>query len=60
VAERFGVTAIAQVDLGVRLHRNRPLRQLVPQARAVMASVLERADERSPMAPVLRGVPDSG
>jgi glucosyl-3-phosphoglycerate synthase len=43
VAGRFGVGAIAQVDLGVRLHRNRPLPQLVPQARAVMATVLGRA-----------------
>jgi glucosyl-3-phosphoglycerate synthase len=55
VAERYGVDAIAQVDLGVRLHRNRPLRQLVPQARAVMAAVLERADGRSPTAPAPRG-----
>jgi glucosyl-3-phosphoglycerate synthase len=43
VAGRYGVEAIAQVDLGVRLHRNRPLPQLVPQARAVMATVLQRA-----------------
>jgi glucosyl-3-phosphoglycerate synthase len=43
VAGRFGVESIAQVDLGVRLHRNRPLPQLVPQARAVMATVLRRA-----------------
>ena len=56
VAEHFGVESIAQVDLGVRLHRNRPLRQLVPQARAVMASVLARGGERSPTAPVPRGV----
>jgi glucosyl-3-phosphoglycerate synthase len=55
VAERFGVDSIAQVDLGVRLHRNRPLRQLVPQARAVMASVLARGGERSPMGPTPRG-----
>ena len=55
VAERCGVEAIAQVDLGVRLHRNRPLRQLVPQARAVMASVLARAGERSPTVPTPRG-----
>jgi glucosyl-3-phosphoglycerate synthase len=43
VAARFGVESIAQVDLGVRLHRNRPLRQLAPQSQAVMAAVLERA-----------------
>ena len=59
VAERFGVSAIAQVDLGVRLHRNRPLRQLVPQARAVMAAVLARADGLSPRAPAPRGAPGS-
>ena len=56
VAERFGVASIAQVDLGVRLHRNRPLRQLVPQSRAVMAAVLARAGERSPTVPTPRGV----
>jgi glucosyl-3-phosphoglycerate synthase len=55
VAERCGVEAIAQVDLGVRLHRNRPLRQLVPQARAVMAAVLARAGERSPTVLTPRG-----
>ena len=43
VAGRFGVESVAQVDLGVRLHRNRPLAQLVPQARSVMATVLARA-----------------
>jgi glucosyl-3-phosphoglycerate synthase len=43
VAARFGVDSIVQVDLGVRLHRNRPLRQLVPQSQAVMAAVFERA-----------------
>jgi glucosyl-3-phosphoglycerate synthase len=56
VADRFGVASIAQVDLGVRLHRNRPLRQLVPQARSVMAAVLARADGRSPTVPSPRGV----
>jgi glucosyl-3-phosphoglycerate synthase len=43
IARTFGVDHIAQVDLGVRLHRNRPLHQLVPQAKAVMAAVLARA-----------------
>ena len=40
---RFGADVLAQVDLGVRLHRNRPLNELVPQARAVMEAVLVRA-----------------
>ena len=38
-----GLEAIAQVDLGVRHHRNRPLAELSPQAAAVMATALRRA-----------------
>jgi glucosyl-3-phosphoglycerate synthase len=59
VAERFGVPSVAPVDQGVRQHPNRPLRQLVPQAHAVMAAVLARADGRSPTALARRGVPGS-
>jgi glucosyl-3-phosphoglycerate synthase len=44
VAERFGLDTIAQVDLGVRLHRNRSLAELAPQATAVLQAVLRRAD----------------
>ena len=43
VVERFGRDAVAQVDLGVREHRNRPLDELGPQALAVMATALRRA-----------------
>ncbi len=43
VAERYGTDAIAQVDLGVRTHRNRPLDELSPQALAVAATLLGRA-----------------
>ena len=43
ISRQFGVDTVAQVDLGVRLHRNRPLHQLVPQSKAVMATVLDRA-----------------
>ena len=43
VALRFGVGAIAQVDLGHRVHRNRPLRELADQSRQVVAAVLDRA-----------------
>ncbi|KAA0235465.1 MAG: Glucosyl-3-phosphoglycerate synthase [Acidimicrobiales bacterium] len=39
-----GVRGIAQVDLEVRHHRNRPLDQLAPQAMAIMQTVLQRAD----------------
>ncbi len=38
-----GTRAMAQVDLGVRRHRNRPLAALVPQAREVLAAILERS-----------------
>lgn len=43
IAERFGVEVMAQVDLGVRHHRNRPLDELSPQAAAVLQAVLRRA-----------------
>ncbi len=43
VAERCGVEAVAQVDLGMRTHRNRPLQELGPQALAVLATALQRA-----------------
>jgi glucosyl-3-phosphoglycerate synthase len=43
VAERFGLGAMAQVDLGVRVHRNRPLAELAPQAEAIIATALGRA-----------------
>ena len=43
VAERFGLDAVAQVDLGTRLHRNRTLDELAPQATAVLQAVLNRA-----------------
>jgi glucosyl-3-phosphoglycerate synthase len=43
VADRFGVDTIAEADLGVREHRNRPLDQLAPQALAVLLTGLRRA-----------------
>ena len=39
-----GYEAIAQVDLGTRVHRNRPLRELSSQATEVMQVALHRAD----------------
>ena len=42
VGRRFGASAVAQADLGERVHRNRPLRQLGDQARQVVAAVLDR------------------
>jgi glucosyl-3-phosphoglycerate synthase len=43
VARRIGVTAMAEVDLGERRHRNRSLSELAPQARSVAQVILERA-----------------
>lgn len=43
VAARVGLHAMAQVDLGVRVHRNRPLEQLGPTALAVLQTALARA-----------------
>lgn len=43
VATEFGVESIAQVDLGVRVHRNRPLVELRPQADDVLRTALGRA-----------------
>lgn len=43
VSRRFGTSSIAQVDLDVRVHRNRPLQELAPQARDVLDIALRRA-----------------
>ena len=57
VTDVFGRDAIAQVDLGVREHRNRPLADLAPQALAVLATGLRRAalhDSPAPFVELLR------
>lgn len=43
VARRLGLASPAEVDLGERIHRNRPLQELAPQARSVMDAILGRA-----------------
>lgn len=43
LSTRFGMECIGQVDLGTRVHRNRPLRELGPQAAAITAMAIERA-----------------
>jgi glucosyl-3-phosphoglycerate synthase len=50
VAALYGVASIAQVDLGVRIHRNRPLDELRPQATDVLRAALARARPR-PVSP---------
>ncbi|MFZ1179403.1 MAG: glucosyl-3-phosphoglycerate synthase [Mycobacterium sp.] len=47
--DRLGLQAIAQVNLGVRAHRNRPLAELGAMSRQVIATLLSRC-----------GIPDSG
>jgi glucosyl-3-phosphoglycerate synthase len=42
VARRFGPAAVAEADLGERVHRNRPLDELAVQADEVLAAVLAR------------------
>ena len=42
VAERFGASAIAQVDVGERHHRHQPLDRLGVQAAEVLATLLSR------------------
>ncbi len=47
--DRLGLDGIAQVNLGIRAHRNRPLTELGTMSRQVIATLLGRC-----------GVPDSG
>lgn len=56
VARAAGAAAIAQVDLGVRRHRHRPLAELAVQAAEVGATILRRAGAPTGTAaePVLR------
>jgi glucosyl-3-phosphoglycerate synthase len=47
VADFVGVDGMAQVDLGTRIHRNRDLDDLGPQALVVLQTALDRAGVRS-------------
>jgi glucosyl-3-phosphoglycerate synthase len=51
VAQHFGVEQVTQVDLGVRIHRNRPLAELRPQATDVLGAALRRAGVPAPARP---------
>jgi glucosyl-3-phosphoglycerate synthase len=46
VVARYGAGSVAQVDLGERVHRNRPLAELAGQADEVLAAVLDRGAGR--------------
>lgn len=62
VVERFGRDSLAQVDLDVREHRNRPLVDLGAQALAVMTTALRRSgllsESLTPLVELLRALPD--
>ena len=45
IAERFGVDSIAQVDLGVRIHRNRSVLELGRASFQVLSALLQRLDD---------------
>ncbi len=45
IAERFGTQAIAQVDLGVRIHRNRSVDELGRASFQVISALLRRLDD---------------
>jgi glucosyl-3-phosphoglycerate synthase len=47
VAEAVGPAGIVQVDLGTRIHRNRELDELGPQALTVLQTALDRAGVRT-------------
>jgi glucosyl-3-phosphoglycerate synthase len=42
IADRYGIDAVTQVDLGVREHRHRPLHELSDQATSVASALLRR------------------
>jgi glucosyl-3-phosphoglycerate synthase len=59
VAARFGLASLAQVDLGRRVHRNRPIHELGPMATEVLLAALSRAgvDVPSEVRLAIPGVP---
>jgi glucosyl-3-phosphoglycerate synthase len=49
VAQRFGIEAVAQVDLGIRRHRNLPIEELHPMAVDVLRTALLRGSVELPV-----------
>ena len=58
--DRFGLDAIAQVNLGVRTHRNRPLSDLGPMSRQIIATLLTRCGVADSGVGLTQFFPDAG
>jgi glucosyl-3-phosphoglycerate synthase len=46
IFERFGLSAIAQVDLGERIHHNQPLESLGKMSFAIIQAVMHKLEQR--------------
>ncbi|GFP21586.1 glucosyl-3-phosphoglycerate synthase [Candidatus Hakubella thermalkaliphila] len=46
ILDKFGLSAIGQVDLDKRIHRNQPLTELSKMSFAIMQVILQRLEER--------------
>lgn len=60
LAAHAGLDAMAQVDLGIRVHRNRPLDELSPQSLAILRASLTRTNLPLPMWPSVLVRPEAG
>lgn len=60
LAAHAGLDAMAQVDLGIRVHRNRPLDELSPQSLAILRAALTRTNLPLPMWPSVLVRPEAG
>src|SRR5579864_1845528 len=58
--QAVGMRGLAQVDLGVREHRNRPLDELAVPAMAILSTVLKRAGVQGGDAELLRFAGEAG
>ncbi|WP_132991831.1 glucosyl-3-phosphoglycerate synthase [Gordonia zhaorongruii] len=57
--DRYGLAGIGQVNLGVRQHRNRPLRDLAVMSRQIVATLLERCGIEDSGTGLTQFIPDS-
>ncbi len=57
--DQYGLDGIAQVNLGVRTHRNRPLSELGPMSRQIIATLLTRCGIADSGVGLTRFLPDA-